>query len=46
MSQKSGLQQSPLLAANDEDDASTIMPLTRFEYGKGKFHDITETQKL
>lgn len=45
LSPKSGLQQSPLLAAND-DDESTIMPLTRFEYGKHQYHDVTETQKL
>lgn len=46
MSQKSGLQQSPLLAANDDEETSTIMPLTRYEYGKEKFRDVTETQKL
>lgn len=47
MSQKSGLmQQSPLLAANDDEETSTIMPLTRYDYGKEKFRDVTETQKL
>lgn len=47
MSQKSGLmQQSPLLAANDDEETSTIMPLTRYDYGKAKFRDVTETQKL
>lgn len=46
MSQKSGLQQSPLLASQDDEETSTIMPLTRYEYDKGKFDDMTETQKL
>lgn len=47
MSQKSGLmQQSPLLAANDDEETSTIVPLTRYDYGKEKFRDVTETQKL
>lgn len=46
MSSKSGLQQAPLLAANDDEESSTILPLTRFEYGKEKYHDVTETQTL
>lgn len=46
MSQKSGLHQSHLLAAADDDETSTIIPLTRYEYGKEKMLDVTETQKL
>lgn len=46
MSPKNVLHQSRLLTAADDGESSTIMPLTRYEYEKEKFQDITETQKL
>lgn len=43
---KSGVQQARLLSATDDDDSSTIIPLTRFEYSKDRIDDVTEMQPL
>lgn len=46
MRPKEDMHESRLLSATDDDESSTILPLTRYEYGKKQLSDITETQKL
>lgn len=46
MRPKEDLHESRLLSATDDDDSSTILPLTRYGNRKKQLSEITETQKL